>query len=731
MKRWMLLFALAAPLAAQSTTITATITDTPDGQTWNNGTVTAAFVPGSAAPSSWTGGAIPNQVAGVMNGSGAFTISLPDNKTVTPSGSAWRFTLCPDATTGCVNATLPVTGASESLSAQLSAVAQSPRFAASVAAYGYLDSEIQPIPLAGAFYWNVTNAISRQWTGSAWQNFGTGAGGPPTGTAGGDLSGTYPNPGVAKINGGAVPASQSCLGSNGSSQLIDGTCPSGAAAGTVLGTFTTLSDPLQQSVDASGNVLLASGTSLVSISPSGVSTVLNSSLPYAAQCAVSDAAGNIWVCFENNNYIGEYTHAGVLVGSLITTCAGPDSIAFDQRGYAWVTCSSVSATSNLFVYNPTTSTSSTYSTTSGTPWNVVIDQSGNAWTDNYSTGTVSEINAQGQVMHTITVGTVPQVLGVDPAGYIWVPNGGTVTKINSNTGIAVCSAPSLTSYIAGIGIGGLAVDGSGNVWAYGTNSGFTLNGVFEINSTCNVIGNWSLGNHAAYASIDSQGNLWLTNYGDATILKIATGDRGQITPTVASLAALSFPLNNRVALAATNITPILTTTGCAVNVTGVCQVGTAGTTITLSGIPATGNTLRVLINGEDSNTSGEDMLWQFNGDTTTTDYDSGTWYGQWGTVFAAAHISAALHSCGISAVSTFQSSCEVIITGYANGTFAKMISATGVYCASGTCTNTSTTGQHQIYSGSWNSTAAISSISLTLVGGYNFVVGTQIEVILE
>lgn len=53
----------------------------------------------------------------------AFSIRLPDNNSITPLGSKWRFSICDSTGTKCFTSSIPITGASQNITATLSAVA--------------------------------------------------------------------------------------------------------------------------------------------------------------------------------------------------------------------------------------------------------------------------------------------------------------------------------------------------------------------------------------------------------------------------------------------------------------------------------------------------------------------------------------------------------------------------------------------------------------------------------
>jgi hypothetical protein len=112
---------LAASARAQNTLVSGTIKDAT-GQAFSGGTYRFDFYPSPINPSGpyFQNGAPFNvhaSVSGNLDSTGSLTnVPVPDNSTITPSGSSWTVTLCPAATSKCFSTIVTITGASQSIS---------------------------------------------------------------------------------------------------------------------------------------------------------------------------------------------------------------------------------------------------------------------------------------------------------------------------------------------------------------------------------------------------------------------------------------------------------------------------------------------------------------------------------------------------------------------------------------------------------------------------------------
>lgn len=168
----------------QSTTVSATVVDKA-GTVWANGTYKLDFVPNPSYPSNnvnWNGSPFPTSqwnYAGSLDNAGAFSSSgIPSNNFITPVGSTYTLTVCPNATSACsVITSLTIQGTTLNLSSTITAATSAPKVLPLPLARAYNDAEVTVNPtLVGYFYQNVTTKTPRYWDGSTWQNFALGLG---------------------------------------------------------------------------------------------------------------------------------------------------------------------------------------------------------------------------------------------------------------------------------------------------------------------------------------------------------------------------------------------------------------------------------------------------------------------------------------------------------------------------------------------------------------------------
>src|SRR6202451_1271972 len=184
-----ILFYLACAFvaSAQSTTVSGTVTDA-GSQAWLNGTYSFTFQPNPQYPTgpyTWTGGTLNTTISGSLNGSGAYSVSIPSNSAITPAGSTWILTVTPNATSNSFSTPrTTITGGTQTLNVTPPAIAINWSIPHGAAISAYADSEITGTLPPGAEYFNTTTLLTRVWNGSAWASQGSGAGVTPGGSTG-------------------------------------------------------------------------------------------------------------------------------------------------------------------------------------------------------------------------------------------------------------------------------------------------------------------------------------------------------------------------------------------------------------------------------------------------------------------------------------------------------------------------------------------------------------------
>jgi hypothetical protein len=181
MKKLLILFSIllgTVSVYAQNTAVTATVTDS-DGTAWAGGTWKLQFVPNASQPNisvyNINGTPLSNSVItqnGTMNGTGVLSFTNYQNTAISPTGSSWSLTVCPNASSACGIYNFSTSTTTLNISSALTSIIPAPRFNALMGSYGYTDGEAITQSIPGSTYYNVILGCQKAYSGSIWSCIG-------------------------------------------------------------------------------------------------------------------------------------------------------------------------------------------------------------------------------------------------------------------------------------------------------------------------------------------------------------------------------------------------------------------------------------------------------------------------------------------------------------------------------------------------------------------------------
>lgn len=243
-----------------------------------------------------------------------------------------------------------------------------------------------------------------------------------------------------------------------------------------------------------------------------------------------DPSDNVWVTNGGQNSVSKFTSAGSLLsGSGGFTAGGisyPIAAAADAGGNIWVVDNGNGSVARLANDGSALSPSTGY-TGGGVfvfPVAVAVTASGNAWIASQN-GAATLLSATGSVMRTVSCCAIPTGIAVDANGDAWVSDhyASSVVHVSGSTGAVLSSTVKSGGLL---GPYGLAIDGAGSVWVVNASN----NTVSEIAGAGSANAGAALSPATGYGvsaamqapygiAIDASGNLWVSSYGNAHLVR--------------------------------------------------------------------------------------------------------------------------------------------------------------------------------------------------------------------